>query len=66
MNDPAGAAELLAGFLGTSPAGLRALQAGFGQARTGSAGRWRGVLTGPAAAGVQAEIGPLLARLGYQ
>jgi sulfotransferase family protein len=64
--DPAGAADILAGFLGTSPAGLRELRAGLGQARTGSVGRWRGVLTEHETAEVRAEIGPLLGRLGYQ
>ncbi len=64
--DPAGAADILAGFLGTSPAGLRELRAGLGQARTGSVGRWRGVLTEHETAEVRAEIGPLLSRLGYQ
>ena len=66
VNDPADAAELLAGFLGTSPAGLRELREGLAQASTGSVGRWRGILTGHEAAEVQAEIGPLLSRLGYR
>jgi hypothetical protein len=65
VHDPAGAAELLGGFLETSPAGLRALRAGLGEARTSSAGRWRGVLAERQVAEVEAEIGPLLTRLGY-
>jgi hypothetical protein len=65
VHDPAGAAELLSGFLETSPAGLRALQAGLGEARTSSAGRWRGILNESQVAEVEAEIGPLLTRLGY-
>jgi Sulfotransferase family len=65
VRDPAGAAELLADFLETSPAGLRALRAGLGGARTRSVGRWRGVLAESQVAEVEAEIGPLLARLGY-
>jgi len=65
VRDPAGAAELLAGFLETSPAGLQALQAGLSQARTSSVGRWRAVLDERQVAEVEAEIGPLLARLGY-
>jgi hypothetical protein len=65
VHDPAGAAELLSGFLETSPAGLRALQAGLGEARTSSAGRWRRILNESQVAEVEAEIGPLLTRLGY-
>ena len=65
VRDPAGTAELLAGFLETSPAGLAALQAGLAQAKTSSVGRWRDVLTEPEIADVNAEIGPLLSRLGY-
>src|SRR6266498_368918 len=63
--DPAGAAELLAGFLGTSPTGLQALRTGLARARTGSVGRWRGVLDERQVAEVETEIGQLLARLGY-
>ena len=65
VRDPAGTAELLAGFLETSPAGLAALQAGLAKAKTSSVGRWRDVLTEPEIADVNAEIGPLLSRLGY-
>ena len=65
VRDPAGAAELLAGFLETSPAGLQALRDGLARARTDSVGRWRGVLAEREVAEVEAEIGPLLARLGY-
>jgi hypothetical protein len=65
VHDPAGAAESLAGFLGTSPAGRRALRDGLAGARTGSVGRWRGVLDERQVGAVETEIGPLLGRLGY-
>ncbi len=65
VRDPAAAAELLAGFLDTSPAGLQALRAGLAEARTGSVGRWRAALAEREVADVEAEIGPLLSRLGY-
>jgi hypothetical protein len=59
------AADLLAGFLGTTPAGLDALRAGLSKAKPGSVGRWRKALDEPQVNDVQQEIGPLLARLGY-
>ena len=65
VRDPAGAAGLLADFLETSPAGLRSLRDSLSQARTSSVGRWRGILAERDIAEVQAEIGPLLSRLGY-
>lgn len=65
VQDPAGAARLLADFLETSPAGLQALRVGLAQARTSSVGRWRGVLAERELDEVQTEIGPLLSRLGY-
>jgi hypothetical protein len=65
VRDPAGSADLLAGFLETSPAGLRALRIGLGEARSSSVGRWRAALAGREVAEVQAEIWPLLSRLGY-
>jgi hypothetical protein len=65
VHDPATAAASLAGFLGTSPAGLQALRTSLAQARTGSVGRWRGVLGESQVAEVETEIGPLLSRLGY-
>jgi Sulfotransferase family len=65
VHDPAATAESLASFLGTSSAGLQALRVGLAQARTGSVGRWRGVLGESQIAEVETELGPLLARLGY-
>jgi hypothetical protein len=65
VRDPAGAAGLLAAFLETSPSGLQALRDGLAQARTGSIGRWRDILDEQEVADVEAEIGPLLSRLGY-
>lgn len=63
--DPAGTAELLADFLATSPSGSRELRVGLTAASTSSVGRWRKVLGERERAKVEAEIGPLLARLGY-
>jgi hypothetical protein len=65
VRDPAGTADQLAGFLGTSAAGRRALGTGLARARTSSIGRWREVLSRGQLAEVTAEIGPLLAHLGY-
>jgi hypothetical protein len=63
--DPADTADRLAGFLGTSPGGRGELRAAMARARPDSVGRWRATLNGPDMAGVEAEIGPLLTRLGY-
>ncbi|MGH3258692.1 MAG: sulfotransferase family protein [Streptosporangiaceae bacterium] len=63
--DPADTADRLAGFLGTSPGGRSELRAAMARARPDSVGRWRVTLNGPDVAGVEAEIGPLLTRLGY-
>jgi hypothetical protein len=65
VHDPMGAADLLAGFLETSPAGVRALRTGLAEARASSVGRWRTTLAAHEVAEVQAEIGQLLSRLGY-
>lgn len=65
VSDPAGAAVVLGEFLGASAAGQEALQAGLARARTDSVGRWRKVLGEDEVAGVEREIGPLLAQLGY-
>jgi len=65
VRDPAGTADQLAGFLGTSAAGRRALGTGLARARTSSIGRWREVLSRGQLAEVAAEIGPLLTHLGY-
>jgi hypothetical protein len=63
--DPATATEVLADFLGTSPAGRDALRGGLAGARPGSVGRWRNALSQQQVASVEREIGPMLARLGY-
>jgi hypothetical protein len=63
--DPGNAADLLAGFLGTSPAGHEALRSGLARARSDSVGRWRKVLGEREIVGVDREIGSLLTRLGY-
>jgi hypothetical protein len=63
--DPAGIADRLAGFLGTSPGGRDKLRAAMTRARPDSVGRWRAALSGQDVAEVEAEIGPLLNRLGY-
>ncbi len=65
VGDPAGTADMLAGFLGVPAAGRDELRAGMGRARPDSVGRWRAALGGGDLAEVQAEIGPLLDRLGY-
>lgn len=65
VSDPMAAAEVLADFTSTSPAGLEALREGLGRARSSSVGRWRTVLGGQELAWVEREIGSLLARLGY-
>jgi hypothetical protein len=65
VSDPAGTADMLAGFLGASAAGRDEMRAGMGRARPDSVGRWRDVLSDSDITDVQTEIGPLLARLGY-
>jgi hypothetical protein len=64
VQDPGGTADLLGRFLGTSAAGLKALRAGLAQARTSSLGRWRARPRSEIDE-IEAEIGPLLAQLGY-
>jgi hypothetical protein len=66
VRDPAGTARLLAGFLGTTPAGHQAVAAGLAEAKPGSVGRWRSALTGHQVAEVEQETGDLLTRLGYR
>ena len=63
--DPMTAARTLAGFLGTSPAGLEALRGGLAGARPDSVGRWRKALNGDQVIEVEREIQPLLGWLGY-
>lgn len=65
VQDPVTAADQLADFLDTSPAGRQALRAGLAEARTSSVGRWRHVLDERGVAEVETEIGPLLRQLGY-
>ena len=65
VGEPGAAAGQLAGFLGTTPAGERALRDALAGARASSVGRWRGKLGAAEQAAVESEIGPLLARLGY-
>lgn len=65
VSDPVAAADLLADFLDTSPAGLEALRGGLARARPDSVGRWREVLSDAEVTDVDREIGGLLARLGY-
>ena len=63
--DPVHAADLLSGFLRTTPAGLDGLRAGLSNAKPNSVGRWRKTLDERQVSDVQQEIGHLLARLGY-
>jgi hypothetical protein len=65
VRDPAATADHLAGFLGTSSAGRGELRAAMARARPDSVGRWRATLSGQDVAEMEAEIGPLLTRLGY-
>jgi sulfotransferase family protein len=63
--DPHGTADQLAGFLTLAPAGRAALHDGLARAKPDSVGRWRTALGERELADVRAEIGSLLARLGY-
>jgi len=65
VTDPMTAADVLAGFLCTSPVGRQALRGGLAGARRGSVGRWRKALSQEEVIEVECEIMPLLARLGY-
>jgi len=65
VSDPAATADILADFLDLSRAGREALHASLARARPDSVGRWRKALGERELADVLAEIGPLLARLGY-
>lgn len=64
VSAPMRAADLLAGFLGTSPAGLDAPRAGLARAKADCVGRWHKSLDEREVNDVEQEIGPLLA-LGY-
>lgn len=64
VNDPAAAARVIGDFLETSPAGRQVLRAALAGARTSSVGRWR-ALPDIQISDIEAEIGPLLTRLGY-
>ena len=65
VSDPARTSDELAAFLELSPAGRAGLHTGLARARPNSVGRWRSALTGRELADVSAEVGPLLAYLGY-
>jgi sulfotransferase family protein len=65
VRHPAAAAELLADFLGTSRAGRDALHAALSRASPDSVGRWQAALSRDEVIEVEAEVGPLLTRLGY-
>src|SRR5204863_158296 len=65
VSDPMHAADVLGGFLETTPAGLDALRAGLARAKPDSVGRWRKTLDPGQISDVEQEIGPLLARPGY-
>jgi len=65
VSDPDGTAEMLADFLELSSDGRAGLHASLARARPDSVGRWRAALDERQLAEVLAEIGPLLARLGY-
>jgi hypothetical protein len=65
VSDPMGTADLLAEFLGTTPAGHGALREGLALAKPRSVGRWRKALDESQVNDVEREIGPLLAKLGY-
>jgi hypothetical protein len=65
VTDPMTAAEMLADFVGASPAGRQALRQGLAGARPSSVGRWRKALSQDQAVEVEQEIRPLLTRLGY-
>lgn len=65
VTDPGATADALAGFLELPPASRAGLHASLARARPDSVGRWHKALGEPELADVLAEIGPLLARLGY-
>lgn len=65
VRDPSRTADELADFLRLSPTGRAGLHASLARARPDSVGRWRSALTEGELADVLAEVGPLLARLGY-
>jgi hypothetical protein len=65
VTDPMAAADMLADFLGATPAGLQALREGLAGARRSSVGRWRNALSQDQVIEVEGEIRPLLTRLGY-
>jgi hypothetical protein len=65
VSNPPAVADMLADFLELSPASRSELRASLGRVSPESVGRWRNDLTERELADVLAEIGPLLARLGY-
>jgi hypothetical protein len=65
VSDPSTIADMLADFLELSPVSRAELHASLARAKPDSMGRWRKALGERELADVLAEIGPLLARLGY-
>jgi len=65
VSDPPAVADMLADFLGLSPANRAELHTSVARVRPDSVGRWRTALDDRELADVMGEIGPLLARLGY-
>ncbi len=65
VSDPATTADTLADFLELPSADRAALHASLSRVRSDSVGRWRAALGEGELAGVLAEIGTLLTRLGY-
>ena len=65
VSNPSAIADMLADFLELAPASRAELHSSPARARPDSVGRWRRALGERELADVVAEIGPLLARLGY-
>jgi len=65
VSNPDETADKLADFLRLPSAGRESLHVSLARAKTTSVGRWRAVLSDSELANVLAEIGPLLASLGY-
>lgn len=63
--DPPATADMLADFLELPPAGRAELRASLARVSPNSVGRWRKALDERELTDVMAEIGPLLAQLGY-
>lgn len=65
VNNPSAVADILADFLELASASRAELHASPARVRPDSVGRWRKAHGERELADVVAEIGPLLARLGY-